>query len=63
MKVPKHFKKTERRGPNRVVYNYEFVKIYPNFIQYRCVETGALESFQPSYFVMRKRKELLKNDN
>lgn len=63
MKVPKHFRKIEGRGQHRVIYNYEFVKFYPNFIQYRCLETGTLECFQLSYFVMRKRKELLKNDN
>ena len=26
---------------------YEFVKVYPNFIQYRDVETKKLVSFQP----------------
>ena len=26
---------------------YEFVKVYPNFIQYRDVETKKLISFQP----------------
>lgn len=63
MKIPKKFKTREGRGKQSVIRTYEFVKIYPNFIQYRCVETGVLECFQKSYFVMRKRKELFGNDN
>lgn len=65
MKIPRKFKvKVPKTKENNIkYYHYEFVKIYPNFIQYRCVETGALECFQRSYFVIKKTKEFFKNDN
>lgn len=55
MKIPKKLtvKKDKRKGS----YHYEYVKSYPNFIQYRCVETGALECFQRSYFKLKQAKE------
>lgn len=39
MKIPKIISKNGRK--------YEYVKVYPNYIQYRDVETKKLTSFQP----------------
>lgn len=65
MKIPKRFKVNvfKNKGGKYKYWHYEYVKSYPNFIQYRCVETGALECFQRSYFVIQKTKEFFKNDN
>ena len=39
MKIPKIISKNGRK--------YEYVKVYPNYIQYRDVETKKLICFQP----------------
>ena len=59
MEIPLHFTTTNSR--TKRVLNYEYVKKYPNYYQYRCIENGTLECFQRSFFVkehvrFRKRK-------
>ena len=54
MKIPKRFKKKVPCSKDKKYYHYEFVKEYPNFYQYRCLENGALECFQKSYFIVKK---------
>ena len=49
MEIPKEFKTKNNR--TKKIHNYEFVKEYPNYYQYRCLENGVLECFQRSFFV------------
>ena len=56
MEIPRDFKTINNR--TKKVHSYEFVREYPNYYQYRCLENGALECFQRSFFVKEhvKRK-------
>lgn len=63
MKIPKKFKVKAPRTREHKYYHYEYVKSYPNFIQYKCLENGTLESFQRSFFALNHAKEFFKNDN
>ena len=54
MEIPKEF--TTKNNRTKKIHNYEFVKEYPNYYQYRCLENGVLECFQRSFFVKEKIK-------
>lgn len=63
MKIPKKFRVRTNKRNSEEYHHYEYVKSYPNYIQYRCLENGRLECFQRSYFVIKRTKEFFKNDN
>lgn len=54
MGIPREFKTINSR--TKKIHNYEFVKEYPNYYQYRCIENGVLECFQKSFFVKEQVK-------
>ena len=46
-------KKIKRKSSvySKKYYNYELVKVYPNIVVYKCLETGKLESFSKNEFI------------
>lgn len=50
--IPTKRRKRKYKKSNEY-YHYELVKVYPNHVVYKCLETGKLESFSKKEFITK----------
>lgn len=58
IKIPKKITQNIiTKDKKQIIKHYELIKIYPNHILYKCLETGFMESFSKNEFVEKQKRE------